>query len=506
MKKLIVIMFVFGITIVISACSSGSDNNNMNGMGHSNEDMDMDGMNHSNDDMNMGDMGHGDEQAKNLNDSTGENELLVPPILKSDKTEGNTVYYTVDAQKGQTEIFKGVQTNTLGYNTSFLGPVIKLKKGQNVKINTKNSLEEETTFHWHGLEIASNGDGGPHSVINPGESEVVSFKVEQDAATLWFHPHPMGNTAKQVFDGLAGLIYIEDEEEKKLALPREYGKNDFPLIVQDKSFDQDKQFNYEEVLNSDGTTGDTLLVNGTLNPKLTVENEKVRLRVLNGSNMRNYVFKLNNNEPFQQIASDGGLLNQPVELTELRLTPGERAEIIVDFSQIKDNKDLALVTEEGTVVLPFNIKDTNSKNTTELPNELNNISISDEEMKKPVSKKVELFGMGSMVTINGKKFDMDRIDFTQKKGETEIWEIYNKPDMMGGMIHPFHIHGAQFKVVSINGEKPPVNERGYKDTVALDPDDRVKIAIKFNKTGTYVFHCHILEHEENGMMGQVRVE
>lgn len=451
-------------------------------------------------------VGHGhDHDDVELKDSTGENELKIPPLLKSDKEEGDDIYYTVEAQKGETEIFKGSKTNTLGYNSSFLGPVIQMKKGQNVHINTKNSLDEETTFHWHGLKIPGHSDGGPHSVVKPGESEEISFKVNQNAATLWFHPHPEGNTAQQVFNGLAGLIYIEDDQKKKLSLPKEYGKNDFPLIVQDKTFDEDKQLNFDEVKNEDGTMGDTLLVNGTVNPRLTVGKEKVRLRILNGSNMRNYVFKLSNHQPFKQIASDGGLLNEPVELTELQLTPSERAEIVIDFSQIEDD-ELSLLTGDHTAVLPFKVNDTDEEKSEGLPKDMNTISISEEEMNKKVSKELVLDGMGEDVTINDKKFDMNRIDFTQKKGETEVWEVYNKPDEMGGMIHPFHIHGTQFKVISINGEKPPANEQGYKDTISLDPGDRIKLAVKFEEEGIYMYHCHILEHEDNGMMGQVKVE
>ncbi|MEH6940940.1 multicopper oxidase family protein [Bacillus sp. JJ722] len=507
MKRKYLMTLALASTLIISACSSNQDDD-MKGMDHSemNQSEDsMEGMDHSEMNQADGDMDHANEQNEfPLNNSTGENELKVPPILKPDKVEGNNVYYTIETKKGKTEIFKGYETSTLGYNSSFLGPVVKMKKGQNVYINTKNNLDEETTFHWHGLELPSDADGGPHSIIKPGEQKQISFQVQQDAATLWFHPHPKGNTAKQVFNGLAGLIYLEDEEQEQLSLPDKYGKNDFPLIIQDKSFDKDKQFNYEEVMNADGTLGDTLLVNGTVNPTLNLNKEKVRFRLVNGSNMRNYVFKLSNKQSFMQIASDGGLLNQPVELKELKLTPGERVEIIVDFSNMKE-EDLALITEEGTVVLPFTFKEATSSETADTPKQMNNISISESDLNKDVSKKIELFGMGSMVTINGKKFDMDRIDFKQKAGVTEVWEIYNKPDMMGGMVHPFHIHGTQFKVISINGEKPPANLQGYKDTIALNPDDKVKIAVKFHQKGTYMYHCHILEHEENGMMGQIKI-
>src|SRR5690625_2571084 len=138
--------------------------------------------------------------------------------------------------------------------------------------------------------------------------------------------------------------------------PYVHGENDFPLIIQDRTFNGQKQLDYEAVKNADGTMGDTLLINGTLNPRLTANKEKVRLRLLNGSNARNYTFKLSNNQSFEQIASDGGLLNEPVELTELQLTPAERAEIVVDFSEIEKNEDVELITDAGTVLLPFKVK------------------------------------------------------------------------------------------------------------------------------------------------------
>lgn len=204
-------------------------------------------------------------------------------------------------------------------------------------------------------------------------------------------------------------------------------------------------------------------------------------------------------------ATSGGFLNEPVSMQEITLTPSERAEIVIDFSQVKTNEEIALVNEEGTTLLPFEITDQTGK-TIDIPDEMNDFSFTEEEKNLPVTKEIELFGMMDQVTINGKKFDSERIDFTQEQGVTEVWEIYNKPDMMGGMIHPFHIHGAQFKILSRNGEAPPENERGWKDSFSVAPDETVKIAIQFKNKGIYMFHCHILEHEDNGMMGQVKVE
>lgn len=498
MKMIILAMSI----LVISGCSNSNsqpdeemDHSKMNDeeMDHSMMEMD--------EGMMEGHMSH--DEVVSLNDSTGENELKIPSMLERDDEEG--IVYTVRAQKGQTEIFDGIETTTYGYNGSFLGPMLRLEEGETVKIRTINELDENTTFHWHGLEVAADADGGPHDVIKPGEERIIEFKVGQEAATLWFHPHPEGKTAEQVYNGLAGLMYIEDENAKSLGLPSNYGKNDIPLIFQDRLFDDKKQLNYSAVMNDDGTIGDTLLINGTLNPKLTVNKEKVRLRLLNGSNARNFTFKLNTGDPFVQIATDGGLLNEAVVLNEVTLTPSERAEIVVDFAQLNTEDDLAIINEDGSILLPFEVSD-QSGAVSRLPGEMNDFSLTDEEMNLPVTKKVELFGMMDMVTINGKKFDPERIDFTQQQGVTEVWEIYNKPDMMGGMIHPFHIHGAQFKIISRNGEAPPENEQGWKDSISVEPDERVKIAIQFKHKGVYMFHCHILEHEDNGMMGQVKVE
>lgn len=299
--------------------------------------------------------GHGGMMMHNriiqLNDSTGENELAIPQQLEREED----VTYTIRASKGKTEFFNGIETSTYGYNGAFLGPMMTFHKDEKIKIKLVNDLDEETTFHWHGLEVAGVADGGPHDALKPGEKEVVEFDVIQEAATLWFHPHPLGKTAEQVYNGLARLIYVEDEHSSELNLPNDYGKNDIPVIVQDKLFDENKQLNYRATRNPDGTTGDTLLVNGTINPKLTVNKEKVRLRLLNGSNARNFTFKLNSGDEFVQIATDGGFLNEPVRLTEVTLTPSERAEIIVDFEDISEVKDLALIDDEGTILLPFDV-------------------------------------------------------------------------------------------------------------------------------------------------------
>ncbi|PID20564.1 copper oxidase [Sporosarcina sp. P3] len=498
-KKQVVIFSL--CALLISGCSSDVQSNEQ-----SNEHMMNQTSNEQHSMMDGSTMGNGHMSHDNvvrLKDSTGENEINIPPLLTSETTVGTE--YTVKAQKGSVNILDNVTTETLGYNGDLLGPVLQFTKGETVKINTINELDEETTFHWHGLEVSGEADGGPHKTLSPGEEETIEFEVTQEAATLWFHPHPEGKTSEQVYKGLAGLIYIEDSNSAELEIPKQYGENDIPLVFQDRIFDDQHQLDYKAVMNEDGTIGDTLLVNGTVNPVLKVGKEQVRLRLLNGSNARNFTFKLNTGESFVQIATDGGFLNEPVTLNEVTLTPAERAEIIIDFSQLNSLNDLSLINEDGSILLPFEVLDQEVAST-QAVKQLNEFSVTDEEKAMPVTKNIELFGMMDHVTINGKKFDPQRIDFTQEQGVTEVWEIYNKKDMMGGMIHPFHIHGTQFKILSRDGVEPKENERGWKDTVSVHPGEKVKIAIQFKHKGVYMFHCHILEHEDNGMMGQIEVK
>ncbi|QWB31885.1 MULTISPECIES: multicopper oxidase family protein [Exiguobacterium] len=506
MKKYLVVLLLLLMVIgTLIACSDSNTMNHsdMNMEDHSNMDemdneIDMNMEDHSNMDEMDNEMKHG--ELKKLKDSKGENEISIPVALKSESDKETA--YTIRAQKGKTEFYKGISSDTLGYNGSLLGPMLKFKSGEKVTIRLINELGEDTTFHWHGLEIPGDVDGGPHNKLKPGEERIISFEVKQDAATLWFHPHPEGKTAEQVYSGLAGLIYIEDDQLSELQLPDQYGINDIPLVIQDRMFEE-KRLDYQAAKNSDGTVGDTVLINGTVDPKLTVAKEKVRLRLLNGSNARNFTFKLSNGDSFVQIGTDGGLLNAPVKTNELTLTPSERAEIIVDFSKIEEN-EIALINEEGINILDFQVSEPTTSSR-EIPEKMNDFEITDEEMALPVTKKIELFGMMENVTINGKKFDAERIDLKQEKGVTEVWEIYNKPDEMGGMIHPFHVHGTQFKIISRDGESPSENEQGWKDTLSIAPGEKVEIAIKFEYEGVYMFHCHILEHEDNGMMGQIKV-
>ena len=486
------------LLLILSACSGnrgGMDSNMMNG---EDSDQSMGGMNQGG----MGSMmDHGN--VPSLASSEGSNELTIPPLLE--KQQGQNYDYEVVAQQGTTEFYKGISTETYGYNGDLLGPTLTIEEGEKVEVKITNDLNEPTTFHWHGLEVAGEIDGGPLDEIQAGESRIITLEADQPAATLWYHPHVHEMTAEQVYRGLSGMLLIDSSDKEELAIPNDYGVNDIPLIFQDRLFSEDKQLNYNQLMDEDGTLGDVSIVNGTINPKLTITKPIMRFRVLNGSNARNYTFSLSNDASFTQIASDGSLLDEPVEIQELTLAASERAEILIDFSKLTAEESLAIINDEGVELLPFDVKledataNPTEKWTTEEP------FLTPEEKEMPIEKNIELFGMMDMVTINGKKFDADRIDLRQEQGVTEVWEVYNKKDMMGGMIHPFHIHGTQFKVISRDGKEVDPSEQGLKDSVLVNPGEKVKLLVTFPEKGVYVFHCHILEHEDSGMMGQIEI-
>lgn len=428
--------------------------------------------------------------------------LPIPALLEDTDPEEGRAEYALRVQSGVTQIIGEQPTPTLGYNGSYLGPAIKLTKGEEVRMHVTNELGDTTSVHWHGLEVEGTADGGPHQVIEAGETWDPTFTVNQPAATLWYHPHVIGTTAIQVYYGLAGLLLIEDENSKSLGLPDDYGINDIPLILQDRSFNPDGSFLYITNM-MDGAFGDYILVNGAIAPYLEVSPVKMRFRVVNGANARNFYLELADRSTFFQIASDGGLLEAPVQMEALFISPGERAEIIVDFSKYQEGDTVELISDNAHV-MTFKIGGAAEDNTT-IPERLAEIEKLDERLALG-TKTIELDGMGHMVTLNGSKFDMHRIDDNVTLGDIEIWEITTTGAMMmGSPGHPFHIHGTQFQILSRNGEAPGANEQGWKDTVFVRANETVRIIVRFNYAGVFMYHCHILEHEEAGMMGQLEV-
>ena len=428
------------------------------------------------------------------------NELKIPDMLQDQNADPDMAEFVLEAQSGQTNFLGSVMTDTLGYNGSYLGPVLRIRRGEKVTIHVNNRLDFPTTLHWHGLVVDGEQDGGPHQGIQPGESWNPTFTVDQPAATLWYHPHLLGDTADQVYYGLSGLIYIEDEISDQLNLPQSYGQNDIPLIIQDRSFNRDGSLAYRTSMMG-VAAGDTPLINGTANPYLNVARKAVRFRILNASNALNMTLRFSDNSEFWQIASDGGFLTAPLSRRSAFLAPGERIEIIVDFSLTK-RSDVALMAGKSAI-MAIHISDERA-NTFEIPESLTRIEPLPDD-HEPVTRVFDLQSMGISGTINGKSFDMNRIDEEVRLGETEIWIIRNRAGMMQAGGHPFHVHGTQFQIISRNGQSPPSHEQGFKDTVFVALGEEVAIRVRFTHTGLFMYHCHILEHEDNGMMGQFLV-
>ena len=273
-------------------------------------------------------------------EATEPQPLKIPELIDA-RQRGQGI--SLNVQAGQTEFFPGRRSGTLGYNGSYLGPTLRVHQGDEVEIAVANKLREETTVHWHGLLIPAELDGSPHQPIAPGETWRPRLPIQQRAATLWYHSHAHHRTAEQVYGGLAGLLLVSDEDERELGLPHEYGVDDIPLVLQDRQFDDGRMVIPSGMMTlMHGRRGETLLVNGTPNPVASVPGKVVRLRLVNGSNARIFNLSFGDGREFQWIASDGGFLERAVSLKSLMLAPGERAEVLVDFS---DGREIALQTE-----------------------------------------------------------------------------------------------------------------------------------------------------------------
>lgn len=459
--------------------------------------------------------------------------LPLPNLLVPDTQ--SRIRLTVQA--GQT-LFNGKAATTWGYNGNLLGPAIQLRRGKAVTVNIQNTLAEETTLHWHGLEVPGEVDGGPQGVIKPGETRTVSFTPQQPAATCWLHPHQHGKTGHQVAMGLAGLVLIEDNDSRKLRLPQQWGIDDVPLIIQDKRFTADGQIDYQLNMMSAamGWFGDTLLCNGALYPQHTAPRGWLRLRLLNGCNARSLNIAASDGRPLYVVGSDGGLLAEPVKVTELPMIMGERFEVLVET---RDGKPFDIVTlpvkRTGMTVAPFDktvpvvrIQPLRVTASGELPDKLvdmpalpKSTRTKERRLQLMMDPMLDMMGMhqgmgcGTMDNsgmghqnmdfhyankINGLAFDMTKPSFAVERGQYERWIITGEGDMM---MHPFHIHGTQFRILSENGKPPAAHRAGWKDTVWVE-GARSEVLVRFDHPASaeqaYMAHCHLLEHEDTGMM------
>jgi blue copper oxidase len=452
------------------------------------------------------------------------------PIPRLIDAAASRLAVNLKATAGQHAFIAGKPTGTYGYSAPILGPVVRLRRGDEVQMVVENHLDAATTVHWHGLLVSGDNDGGPQQLIEPGERWRPVLKIDQPAATLWFHPHPHGDTARQIYMGLAGMIIIDDGSDARVGLPRTFGVDDVPLILQDRQFDPNGSIEYDNKTLDPldiayGARGDTIIVNGAIAPVARVPAGLVRLRLLNAANAQNYELRFSDRRSFHVIASDGGFLAAPVAVKQLIIAPAERFEVLADFA---DGKPVMLETgpdeqmgifgrvapdasADYVAVMRFEpaaakaaVKDLPTRLIDPTP--VNPASavrrrqlVLDSGLCATRPEAGSHADMASLIGINGKPFDMERIDIETKLGTTEVWEITSI-----GMAHPFHVHGALFRVLSIDGQPPPAHFTGSKDTLLVE--NKAELLVAFDRPATrthpFMYHCHILEHEEAGLMGQ----
>ena len=437
------------------------------------------------------------------------------------------------------QISPGNQTVTGGINGKFWGPTLIFKKGDTVRMNVVNKLNDSTTLHWHGMHLPAIMDGGPHQIIPPGTTWKPYWKVTNDAGTFWYHPHLHEMAQEQITKGIGGMIIVRDDVESKLALPRTYGVDDIPLVFTGRSFTSGNQFSIVPY-------GDSPLVNMTLRPQIDLPAQMVRFRMLNAAVETSYNVGFSDTRSFYIIATDGGLVDKPVLISgsspRILINAGERVEILVDLGS-DQGKSIFLKAYNSTLgrsipggedfsgiggpfksyiggkdynLLKIYVKSKNSNAITKAPTSLTtntfwaesssnitrNVSISDSQGVKTV----KILGPNAFI-LNHTLFNYNKINYTVPFNSTEIWSITNS----GVFGHPFHIHESEFYILDRkpkggSASAPSDYEKGWKDVVLVKSGETVRFIIKFNDYADslhpYMYHCHIALHEDEGMMGQ----
>jgi bilirubin oxidase len=453
------------------------------------------------------------------------------PVVIPDTISG--VNFNLNILDTSHTFYPGFTTNTYGVNADYFGPTLIFNKGDSIDITVSNQLMDTTTLHWHGLHVSAANDGGPHITIPPGTTWNPKFTVRDQAATYWYHPHLHMMTNMHVTGGAAGFIIVRDTQEAAFDLPRTYGIDDFPLAIQSKCFDAQKQILIDNAYDS------VMMVNGTLNPYLDLPAQIIRLRILNASPERVYNLGLSNGQSFHQIASDGGLLNAPVTLTRLVLAPGERAEILLDLNGMSGQSFNLMsfasqlpngiygATQPGMMpgqsipgytsnplngadfmILSINVLPATLNPVTNIPSALiinTPYNIASANITRQLTFSPVNMGPTAIqgpFFINNSVFDMGVINYTIPYNNIEVWTLTNQTPIA----HPFHLHAVQFYITQINGVPAPLNQQGRKDVVLVPPLQSVSFITRFetfcDSMMPFMYHCHMLPHEDDGMMGQ----
>ena len=483
-----------------------------------------------------------------------------PNPLRLPGTEG--MYGVLDAAGAFTMVAKPVRhafvpgkpAPMLAYEVeqqgrTLLNPVLKVRTGAQLRIKFWNALEDASIIHWHGLKVDSNNDGHPHYAVPGGATYDYAFTVANRAATYWYHPHPHHLTGKQVYLGLAGLFIVEDEEELALqrALDLSFGANDIPLIIQDRRFDENGGLVFAPTREERfmGHLGNEILVNLTPRPHLHAATRIHRFRILNGSNARLYRLAFRHGEQlldYHVIGGDGGLLDRPRTVKEAFLAPGERLDVLLDLRATAVGDAVTLVS------LPFDAMHNEAGDAQHAGGHAAHDAMAggaeialmrilvraktayDRTGPQALSRiepvapsggapRVILLDHSRMAwRINGASYDMRATPIVVKRGSVETWEVRNA---VASMPHPMHVHGFQFRVIGREGSPEQVrrlalddrgltpSDLGWKDTVLSWPGETVRIVTDFTHSfpgdQVYMIHCHNLEHEDGGMMLNLKV-
>lgn len=393
-----------------------------------------------------------------------------------------------------------------GSNPLFYG--FEARKGDRVQLEFTNGLNEATNVHWHGFTVPQEYDGHPSQRIAAGGSKRFDFTIVQDEGLYWFHPHLHEMTASQVYRGLAGLFVVREYDPWEIGLPAV--EHELQLVLQDRAELGTPIYETSGRDMMHGKMGPHQLVNGIHKPYVNLSNRLHRFRILNGANSRPYNLELSDQREFYVIGSDSGLLAAPAPVKEVPLGPGERLDLLVDLRPYKPGESVVLRSkgiDQFRLDEQFDLMkifiDREAGWSTELPIGLPassaivpNSTAVDRRFKltaAPEGGKMNHY-------INDTLYKMDRVDFTVKANSTEVWEFDNPNPLH----HPMHVHVAHFSVIERNGGTNRgilAHERGLKDTVLLLEEEKVKVAIKFpSYKGLFLLHCHVLEHEDHGMM------
>ncbi len=469
--------------------------------------------------------------------------LPLPKVARPVRSAGGTDFYEVTERIADAHILPGRTTKVWGYDGTFPGPLFEARAGREISVRVRNELPQPTSTHLHGGVTPPDSDGYPTDLVVPvgGSFDVhqrhssgmpmnvrpqdwtlhqgtkeYRYPLDQRAATLWYHDHRMDFSAPQVWRGLAGMFVVRDDEDDALPLPK--GDREIPLLICDRSFTPDGSFAYPSIDPSltmtpgvkkrymQGVQGDVILVNGAPWPELEVRAARYRFRIVNASNARRYQLALSPGGRFIQVGSDQGLLAAPVRQDTITIAPGERFDVVIDFSTYRPGDTVTLTNRLGSgragQVMRFRVG-SRAADDSHVPDRLSDF----ERLTRKQVRATRQFDFrltndqsGPMWTVNGQVFDPAAMLARPHHDSVELWRFSSD------FHHPVHTHLAHFQVLSRDSRNAGPMDGGWKDTVDVRPYEVVEALVRFRGfRGRYMLHCHNLEHEDMAMMANFQI-